>query len=241
MHPFGSRHGYGRCYYAGTSRMRAPLQARQNVVPVWSRAEGRQVASIEKRCLDLSVALLSLVVLAPLLLVTALAVKCTSRGPVFHRRRVVGLGGQAFDALKFRTMRVDADRILQADAELWAAYVANFKLPRDPRITPIGRVLRRFSLDELPQLVNVLRGEMSLVGPRMVTAPELERYGAHVQTLLSVRPGITGLWQVSGRQTTTYERRVELDLHYITHWSLLLDLRILFKTPLVALRGEGAY
>lgn len=199
------------------------------------------MASIEKRCLDLSVALLSLVVLAPLLLVTALAVKCTSRGPVFHRRRVVGLGGQAFDALKFRTMRVDADRILQADAELWAAYVANFKLPRDPRITPIGRVLRRFSLDELPQLVNVLRGEMSLVGPRMVTAPELERYGAHVQTLLSVRPGITGLWQVSGRQTTTYERRVELDLHYITHWSLLLDLRILLKTPLVALRGEGAY
>jgi lipopolysaccharide/colanic/teichoic acid biosynthesis glycosyltransferase len=138
-------------------------------------------------------------------------------------------------------MRTDADRVLEADADLFAKFQANHKLPNDPRITPIGRVIRRYSIDELPQLFNVLRGEMSLIGPRMVTVPELERYGQHVDTLLSVQPGMTGLWQVSGRQTTTYERRVELDVHYVQHWSLMLDLRILLKTPLVVFRGEGAY
>jgi lipopolysaccharide/colanic/teichoic acid biosynthesis glycosyltransferase len=158
-----------------------------------------------------------------------------------HRRRVVGRGGREFDAFKFRSMRVDADRVLKADAELWAAFSTNHKLPNDPRITPVGRLLRRYSIDELPQLFNVLRGEMSLIGPRMVTAPELERYGAHVDTLLTVQPGMTGLWQVSGRQTTSYARRVELDMHYIEHWTLLLDLQILLKTPLVVVRGEGAY
>jgi lipopolysaccharide/colanic/teichoic acid biosynthesis glycosyltransferase len=194
-----------------------------------------------KRGLDLAVALAVCVILAPLLLATILAIWITSPGPLLHRRRVVGRGGREFDALKFRSMRVDADRVLKADAELWAAFSANHKLPNDPRITPVGRLLRRYSIDELPQLFNVIRGEMSLIGPRMVTAPELEKYGKHVDTLLSVQPGMTGLWQVSGRQTTTYERRVELDVHYVEHWSLLLDLRILLKTPLVVVRGEGAY
>ena len=196
---------------------------------------------LDKRLLDLLMASIGLLLLLPLLIATAAAVRITSRGPVFHRRRVVGRGGRPFDAFKFRSMRVDADRILQADAELWAAYLQNFKLSDDPRITPIGRFLRRYSIDELPQLLNVVRGEMSLVGPRMLTAAELTRYGNRVSVLLSVRPGITGLWQVSGRQTTTYERRVELDLHYVEHRSWWLDLRILVKTPLVALRGEGAY
>ena len=246
MHPFGSRHGYGCCYYAGTSRMRAPLQARQNVVPVWSRAEGRQVASIEKRCLDLSVALLSLVVLAPLLLVTALAVKCTSRGPVFHRRRVVGLGGQAFDALKFRTMRVDADRILQADAELWAAYVANFKLPRDPRITPIGRVLRRFSLDELPQLVNVLRGDMSFVGPRPERPEFVEQLAKTIpyyRARHSVKPGITGWAQLCypyGSSELDALEKLQYDLYYVKNRTLLFDFAILVQTVEVVLWRKGA-
>jgi len=194
-----------------------------------------------KRCFDVSVALAVGLLLMPLLIVTVLAIKISSPGPLLHRRRVVGRGGREFDAFKFRSMRVDADRIIQDDAELWAAFQTNHKLPQDRRVTPIGRILRRFSIDELPQLLNVVRGEMSLIGPRMVTAPELERYGPHVNTLLSVQPGMTGLWQVSGRQTTSYERRVELDVHYVTHWSLLLDLRILLKTPLVVFRGEGAY
>lgn len=201
----------------------------------------RRFDYVAKRLLDVSVALSVGLLLTPLLVVTVLAIKCTSPGPLFHRRRVVGRGGHAFDAFKFRSMRVDADRIIQDDAALWAAFQTNHKLPHDQRVTPIGRILRRYSIDELPQLLNVLRGEMSLIGPRMVTAPELERYGPHVHTLLSVAPGMTGLWQVSGRQTTTYERRVELDVHYVTHWSLWLDLRILLKTPLVVFRGEGAY
>ncbi len=194
-----------------------------------------------KRFFDIGVALSVCLLLAPLLIVTMLAIKLSSPGPLLHRRRVVGRGGREFDAFKFRSMRVDADRVLQDDAVLWAAFQANHKLPRDPRVTPVGRTLRRYSIDELPQLFNVLRGEMSLIGPRMVTTPELERYGQHVVTLLSVQPGMTGLWQVSGRQTTSYERRVELDVHYVEHWSLLLDLRILLKTPLVVFRGEGAY
>lgn len=201
----------------------------------------RRIAYGIKRLLDIAVALGVCLALAPLLLAAVLAVRLTSPGPILHRRRVVGRGGREFDAFKFRSMRVDADRVLKADAELWAAFSANHKLPNDPRITPVGRLLRRYSIDELPQLFNVLRGEMSLIGPRMVTAPELERYGAHVDTLLTVQPGMTGLWQVSGRQTTSYERRVELDMHYIEHWSLLLDLQILLKTPLVVVRGEGAY
>lgn len=201
----------------------------------------RRIAHGIKRLLDLSVALFVCLALAPLLIAAVLAIKFTSPGPILHRRRVVGRGGREFDAFKFRSMRVDADRVLKADAELWAAFSANHKLPNDPRITPVGRLLRRYSIDELPQLFNVLRGEMSLIGPRMVTAPELERYGAHVDTLLTVQPGMTGLWQVSGRQTTSYARRVELDMHYIEHWSLLLDLQILLKTPLVVVRGEGAY
>jgi lipopolysaccharide/colanic/teichoic acid biosynthesis glycosyltransferase len=218
------------------------LSATSHIFAQYPAAESaRRLSHGVKRLLDLAVALSVCLLLAPLLLATVLAIKLTSPGPLLHRRRVVGRGGREFDAFKFRSMRVDADRVLQADAELWAAFVANHKLPRDPRVTAIGRILRRYSIDELPQLLNVLRGEMSLIGPRMVTVPELERYGQHVDTLLSVQPGMTGLWQVSGRQTTTYERRVELDVHYVEHWSLLLDFRILLKTPLVVFRGEGAY
>ena len=210
---------------------------------VWPAAVSntRRIGHMVKRVLDLTVASLVCLILAPLLLATILAIKVTSPGPLLHRRRVMGRGGREFDAFKFRSMRVDADRVLKADAELWAAFSTNHKLPNDPRITPVGRLIRRYSIDELPQLFNVLRGEMSLIGPRMVTAPELEKYGEHVDTLLSVQPGMTGLWQVSGRQTTTYERRVQLDVHYVEHWSLALDLQILLKTPLVVLRGVGAY
>ncbi len=213
----------------------------QSFAGLQSAVSGRGLPYAVKRLFDIGVAVAVCALLAPLLIATVLGIKLTSPGPLLHRRRVVGRGGREFDAFKFRSMRVDADRVLQADAELWAAFQANHKLPRDPRVTPIGRVLRRYSIDELPQLLNVMRGEMSLIGPRMVTAPELERYGTHVSTLLSVQPGMTGLWQVSGRQTTSYDRRVELDVHYVEHWSLLLDLRILLKTPLVVLRGEGAY
>jgi lipopolysaccharide/colanic/teichoic acid biosynthesis glycosyltransferase len=221
--------------------VRQRLSIATDVFAVWPAASSTRRLRFVKRSIDVLAAATICLLLAPLLIATILAIRLGSPGPILHRRRVVGRGGSPFDAFKFRSMRTDADRVLEADADLFAKFKANHKLPNDPRITPIGRVIRRYSIDELPQLFNVLRGEMSLIGPRMVTQPELERYGQHVDTLLSVQPGMTGLWQVSGRQTTTYERRVELDVHYVQHWSLLLDLRILLKTPLVVFRGEGAY
>jgi lipopolysaccharide/colanic/teichoic acid biosynthesis glycosyltransferase len=234
---------YTGCYlfsHRNPSVVRERLFTASDALPVWP-ATGWSRLRVAKRSIDILVATGLCLLLAPLLVATIVGIKLGSPGPILHRRRVVGRGRRAFDAFKFRSMRVDADCVLHADAELFARFKTNHKLPDDPRITPIGRMIRRCSIDELPQLFNVLRGEMSLIGPRMVTAPELERYGEHVDTLLSVQPGMTGLWQVSGRQTTTYERRVELDLHYVEHWSLMLDLRILLKTPLVVFRGEGAY
>lgn len=194
-----------------------------------------------KRRWDRSLAAAALVLAAPLMLMVAVLVRVTSRGPIIHRRRVTGLNGVEFDAFKFRTMVVDADRILAADPELRQAFEQNFKLKRDPRVTPVGKFLRKLSLDELPQFVNVLMGQMSVVGPRMLSPEEVGRYGVHVPTLLSVKPGLTGLWQVSGRQRTTYERRIELDVEYVRRWSIWRDLWILLRTPVEIFRGTGAF
>ena len=194
-----------------------------------------------KDVLDRPAAALGILVLMPLFAVLAALVKLSGPGPVLHRRRVLGQGGREFDAFKFRTMVVDADAILAADATLQSAFAVNHKLHDDPRITTVGRFLRRYSLDELPQLFNVLVGDMWLIGPRMITAPELEKYGDRGPKLLSMKPGLSGLWQVSGRQNTSYERRVELDMHYIDHWSPGVDLGILFRTIKTVVRAEGAY
>ena len=193
-----------------------------------------------KRGLDLIIATVALLVLSPLLIIIALLIKMEDRGPMIHRRRVVGPKGE-FDAFKLRSMRVDADQILQRDPKLRVEFEHNFKLRSDPRVTPIGRVIRRLSLDELPQLINVLKGEMSLVGPRMVTPEELEKFGEARWIFRCVKPGITGYWQVYGRQQVSYIKRVEMELFYVEHRSLLLDLKILIKTPWIAARGSGAY
>lgn len=185
-------------------------------------------------------AALALLVLLPLLALVALAVALTSRGPIIHRRRVLGQHGRQFDAFKFRTMVPDADAVLHADPELLKQFRQTHKLQHDPRVTPVGRLLRRTSLDELPQLVNVLCGDMWLVGPRMIAPEELERFGPFGQRRLAVKPGLTGLWQVSGRQTTSYERRVELDMEYIERWSLRLELSILLRTVSAVATGRGA-
>jgi len=192
-----------------------------------------------KRIFDLVGAAFGLILLSPLLLIIAALIKAQDRGPVFHRRKVLGPNGP-FEALKFRSMHPAADAILQADASLRESFSQNFKLRNDPRITEIGSFLRKHSLDELPQLVNVLRGQMSLVGPRMITADELSKYGEYQRLLLSIKPGLTGYWQVNGRQNVAYAHRVEMDMYYIQHWSLRLDFRILFQTPWVVLKGEGA-
>lgn len=190
-----------------------------------------------KRTLDILIASIALAVFSPLVVVVALAVRLTSPGSALFRHERVGLHGRVFRAWKFRTMR--ADRPLPP--ELAAQFEVNYKLTDDPRITGVGRWLRRTSIDEIPQLVNVLRGEMSLVGPRPVTRAELQqKYRDDVEEFLSVKPGLTGLWQVSGRTSLSYEERVQLDLRYARECDLLLDLGILARTPAAVLLMRGA-
>jgi len=193
-----------------------------------------------KRVLDVLVAGALLILLAPLLAILAVLIKLQDGGPVLYRRRVVGRQGN-FDAFKLRTMRANADDILKNDPALRREFEVNFKLKNDPRVTRLGALLRKSSLDELPQLWNVLKGEMSLVGPRMIHPSELQKYGSAGWIFRSVKPGLTGYWQVEGRQEVSYEQRVEMDLLYVKNWSLALDLKILAKTPLRVLRGAGAY
>jgi exopolysaccharide biosynthesis polyprenyl glycosylphosphotransferase len=195
-----------------------------------------------KTLLEYSLALIALVLLSPLLLAIGVLVRLDSRGPVIHRRRVLGVSGRQFDAFKFRTMCLNGDALLRGRPELGAELHANHKLKHDPRITRVGRWLRKYSLDELPQLFNVLLGQMSLVGPRMITAEEAKKYGRHKLNLLTVKPGITGFWQVNGRSDVTYDERVNLDMFYIRNYSVWLDLQILFVQTLPAvIRGRGAY
>ena len=201
-----------------------------------------------KRGLDVCGAFAGLFLLAPVLLVIAFLVRVGSHGPVFHRRRVllkqtyhIGVPPRTFDAFKFRTMLPNADAILQSRPDLMREYIKDFKLREDPRVTPLGNSLRRTSLDELPQLINILCGQMSLVGPRMITPPELSMYGENAAKLLSVKPGLTGLWQVSGRQNITYSERVRLDMWYIENRTIWLDLQILYKTVGSVLARRGAF
>lgn len=194
-----------------------------------------------KRTLDIIGSAVGLTLLAPLFAAIAVRIKLEDRGPAIYRREVIGRGGRRFEALKFRTMIPNADAYLLSHPDLAAEYAENVKLRRDPRVTRVGAVLRRTSLDELPQLVNVLRGEMSLVGPRMIHPSERERFGALADLREQVLPGITGLWQVSGRQDVSYDERIRLDQRYLRERSLKLDLQILARTALVLLHREGAY
>ena len=197
-----------------------------------------------KRALDLALVTAGIIAVAPLLLLLALMVRCTSSGPVFYGQRREGRERE-FRVWKFRTMRQDADailaRLLASDPALRAEWERDHKLRSDPRVTWVGNLLRKTSLDELPQLWNVLVGEMSLVGPRPVTTGEISRYGDQWELYQRVLPGITGLWQVSGRNQTTYDERVALDAFYVHNWSPWLDLVILARTVQTVLRSEGAY
>jgi lipopolysaccharide/colanic/teichoic acid biosynthesis glycosyltransferase len=200
---------------------------------------------IAKRALDIMGAGVGLVLLAPFFLIVALMVRADG-GPAFFAHQRVGRGGKLFGCLKFRSMVVDSQARLEAlmanDPAARAEWEATRKLKNDPRITRIGGFLRSTSLDELPQLINVLRGEMSLVGPRPVQEAEIDRYyGASAAHYMAVRPGITGLWQVSGRSETSYESRVALDVTYVSRPSLLADLSILLRTPVAVLSRRGAH
>jgi exopolysaccharide biosynthesis polyprenyl glycosylphosphotransferase len=209
-------------------------------------------ARIVKRSFDVLVAASALLLLAPVWLVVAALIKLDSKGTIFYRQERVGMDGRVFLFLKFRTMRAGADdsahreyqRKLIAggsDTNLGDEARPIYKLRDDPRVTRTGRVLRRWSLDELPQLLNVLRGDMSLVGPRPPIPYEVEAYELWHRKRLDMKPGLTGLWQVSGRNRLSFDEMVRLDLFYIENWSLLLDLKIILRTLPVMLRGDDAY
>ncbi len=212
-------------------KLKSPLMTRPNL--------------LLKRLFDLVGATLLLLVGLPLWLLIALAIKLDSRGPVFFVQRRVGYQGRTFPCYKFRTMYVDAEdrlqKLLKTDPHAREQWERHKKLPQDPRVTRVGRILRRLSLDEVPQLLNVLKGDMSLVGPRPYLEEELPDLARDVQVITSVKPGLTGLWQVSGRSDLTFRERAILDEYYVRNWSLWLDLVILIKTLSVILKGEGAY
>ena len=195
----------------------------------------------QKRAFDISFSGLALLCGLPLLLMIAIAIKLSSTGPVFYRQQRIGLDGKPFHMIKFRTMVVGADAMLDDLAVLNEGKGVLFKIRQDPRVTPIGRVLRKFSLDELPQFLNVLAGEMSVVGPRPPLATEVATYDDDTMRRLLVRPGITGLWQVSGRSDLSWEDSVRLDLFYVENWSMMADLLIALKTLRVVLNHSGAY
>lgn len=194
-----------------------------------------------KLMLDYLITVTGLIVISPLLLAIAVLIRLSSPGPIIHKRKVMGINGKHFYALKFRTMVVNGDEVLDAHPELKEELAKNHKLKDDPRVTKIGAFLRKFSLDELPQLFNVLSRDMSLVGPRMISPEEMSMYKQFDMNLLTVQPGITGLWQVSGRSDISYDERVRLDMYYIRNWSIWLDLQLLFQTIPAVLKGRGAY
>ncbi len=198
-------------------------------------------ALLTKRAIDIGLSLFGLVALAPVLMAVALAVRLSSPGPAFFVQERIGRGGKPFKMLKIRSMYVDAERQRKHYEALNERDGPVFKLRKDPRVTTVGRVLRRFSIDELPQLANVLRGEMSLVGPRPPLPSEYSTYGERERRRLLVTPGITCIWQVSGRSNIDFSTWVEMDLAYIRSWSLLLDVSLLARTIPAVLGGRGAY
>ncbi len=195
---------------------------------------------IAKQLFDFVMSLVGIILLLPVFLIIALCIKLDDGGSILHFREIIGQHGRRFFALKFRTMIPDADAYLAQHPELMRKYQQNMKLVRDPRVTRVGKFLRKTSLDELPQLFNVLVGQMSLVGPRIIHPSELPRYGEYAPKRLSVKPGITGLWQISRRQHICYDERVQLDMQYIDTRTFVLDLAILVKTLKVFIVHTGA-
>jgi exopolysaccharide biosynthesis polyprenyl glycosylphosphotransferase len=206
------------------------------------RPEFKGHRRLVKSAFDRSAALFGVLLIAPVLIGLALAVKLTSRGPVLYKHERIGLGGEKFHVYKFRSMVPDADKIVDVLFEQQnEGNAVQFKMKRDPRVTRVGAVMRRYSLDELPQLLNVLNGSMSLVGPRPHVTREVEQYGFDMARRLLVKPGITGLWQVSGRSDLSWDDSVRIDVRYVENWTLTFDLMILWKTFGAVLRGSGAY
>jgi exopolysaccharide biosynthesis polyprenyl glycosylphosphotransferase len=195
-----------------------------------------------KRFFDILLSIIALTLCIPIFIAIALAIKLDSKGPVFFIHKRIGKNRKPINIYKFRTMVDHADKMIQNfTPEQQKEYQRNFKLDKDPRITKIGKFLRASSLDELPQLINILFGDISIVGPRPVVKKELKKYGQNVERLLSVKPGLTGYWQIHGRSNTTYQQRVEMDMKYIRNRSLWMDFKIILHTVPAVLKRNGAY
>jgi undecaprenyl-phosphate galactose phosphotransferase len=240
------RGGFENWKYNASNSSRSGLRLRfRNVFKPDRNPEGaRPAQSLAKRSVDIVLASAMLVALLPVLGALAIVIRLDG-GPVFFRHRRIGADGRSFYCLKFRSMCMDAEtrlkEYLAQNSDARVEWEKDFKLRNDPRITRLGALLRRTSLDELPQLLNVLKGEMSLVGPRPIVTAEIPRYGDAFTAYLKCRPGITGPWQVSGRNDIDYRARVELDTHYASNWSLKTDIAILFRTLRAVFRRSGAY
>lgn len=195
---------------------------------------------LAKRGIDIVGSLAVIILTLPLFIMVALAVKATSRGPILFRHRRIGQYGNDFYCYKFRTMIENAEEVLKSDPNLLKQFNKKFKIDNDPRVTPIGDFLRKTSLDELPQLFQVLAGSMSLIGPRPIIERELEKYSIYQNKLLSVKPGLSGLWQTSGRSQTSYSKRVLLDMKYIDKRSITMDIKLILKTVVTVVKKSGA-
>lgn len=194
-----------------------------------------------KRVIDVILASVALILLSPLFAIIAIAIKIDSKGSVFFAHKRIGKNGKIIKLYKFRSMVINAEELIKSfTPEQMREYKENYKLTNDPRITKVGKFLRKTSLDELPQLINIINGDLSIIGPRPVVADELEKYGVNKDKFLSVTPGLTGYWAANGRSNTTYEQRMEMELYYIDNLSLKMDIKVFFKTILSVLKKEGA-
>ncbi|CDZ23672.1 bacterial sugar transferase family protein [[Clostridium] cellulosi] len=211
------------------------LQQKQN------QANVSYTYNVLKRFFDILLSVIGLIILSPVFLIISIIIKLTSPGPVLYKHKRVGYMGEEIEIYKFRSMVVDSDNFEKYfTKEQMKHFKENFKLENDPRITKIGKFLRKSSLDELPQLINIIKGQMSIVGPRPIVKDEVKKYGIYADTYFSVKPGLTGLWQVCGRSNTTYEERVQLDVKYVQNRSLLNDLKIILKTFGAVVTSKGA-
>lgn len=196
---------------------------------------------IVKRLLDIVLSFIGMIVLLPIMIILSTIVKCDSKGPIFFRHKRIGQNGKIIYIYKFRTMCQNAEEMIKKfTPEQMKEFKTYYKLEKDPRITKVGDFLRKSSLDELPQMLNIFKGDLSIVGPRPIVPKELEKYGKDQEKFLSVKPGLTGYWQANGRSNTTYEERIKMELYYVDNQSLWLDTKIFFKTFKAVFKKEGA-
>lgn len=201
----------------------------------------KKIYKVVKRITDIIGGIIGLILLSPVFLILAICIKIDSKGPVIFAHKRIGKNGKEFNMYKFRSMYKNAEEMIENfNEEQKIEWQENFKLENDPRITKVGKFLRKTSLDELPQIVNIIKGDLSIIGPRPIVDEELKKYGDNKEKFLSITPGLTGYWQANGRSNTSYEERMQMELYYIDNQSLLLDIKIFFKTIVSVIKKEGA-